>query len=1069
MISSFTRVKSHQILRLTSPIFSLKRSAFYSSFPPSHSSLLSTLSHSSISSQSRFASSTNTPFPSDSTSTPTSTSTFPSLYNSFSTDGIDLSHLSAPGSQVDPYWLEVLSNIQKPSARNLIPQLVGENPLGFDSNRSNVTAWATTSPATTLNTRKVQSKNQAKTLLGFAIEQKKLHPTKILLIRTGDFYETYGVDSVVLVAYAGLNPMGNKCKAGCPVKNIQSTLDSLTSAGFTVAVYEEVSEIDLTSNVYAAGKSTLAASTSISTTTSGASSSSSMDSKSKLKTRALTQIISPGSRTYCYNLCMSPEDISFSENQPIVGIYQTPANGYTLVQVYLDEQVVKISERLSAESIQSFILQEGCVDPIFIHSSTPLSGSTPGSSLTSSGSTSKESILKSLGLYNYLHGHHSVVKLSGIRELDFSNYLLNKIKNFYKIDTDNFRYFNEIYEENNQKNNKILRPRPLYSSVALQIGLISNENVPFLLPNLLPENNSFNNYNSIASRFLKKWLLHPPPYHIADEMRNLCYQLSEFSHSIPNFNSISVGKLVSLLSSRQCNVPLFQSIFHNLKSFEEMILPIINQTSNENYSSLMKSLITLTTFQSGLQLNFFEHSNLILNEVKKSLEMIESVISTNSNSDSFYSDSITQDITERIPSDFYTRNEIDFRQKLNLSHPTVSKQYEILNNSIKELLEAVSHDFPAGYEISQDMLDNSIFLREKPVNSLKDLKKKTLDLDPEAYLAPKDVEYIHYVDRKGKSSSKKFTTVRVKKAVEKYEQACIGVLNTMQQLLRDLSESLNNHVSVILFVAHYSVILQSIYAHSLSSKQKGWVLPKLAPYQSSSNESSDNFKLNSEEQSNIVYGVKPYWMTSPTYSASSYSFTPSLPSEDFNNEKYYKTPIGGVSNDVPLNQMLLLTAPNMSGKSTLMRSVLVASLLANAGLFVPCSLNSADGKNSTVFPRFDGYFMRMSSYDIPVEGKSSFALEMDDMRVILKHATQNSLIMIDELGRGTSTREGTSLSSAFLEHINKRNITGIFATHLHELFSLPLNLSNVKNVTMGYNSNFEGNFFYFYNIFSSLL
>lgn len=183
---------------------------------------------------------------------------------------------------------------------------------------------------------------------------------------------------------------------------------------------------------------------------------------------------------------------------------------------------------------------------------------------------------------------------------------------------------------------------------------------------------------------------------------------------------------------------------------------------------------------------------------------------------------------------------------------------------------------------------------------------------------------------------------------------------------------------------------------------------------------------------------------------------------------FFKTPLGGISNDVPLNQMLLLTAPNMSGKSTLMRSVLVASLLANAGLFVPCSLES-NGR-PTVFPRFDGYFMRMSSYDIPVEGKSSFALEMDDMRVILKHATQNSLVMIDELGRGTSTREGTTLSSAFLEHINQRNITGIFATHLHELFALPLRLSNTKNVTMGFHANDIGEFlfslFYFYSAYS---
>jgi hypothetical protein len=94
------------------------------------------------------------------------------------------------------------------------------------------------------------------------VKQKDIYSDKIVLIRVGEvikiqldmsdlylivakFYETFGIDAIMLVQYAGLNPMGGRARAGCPVKNIQPVLNSLTSAGFTVAVYEEINDIDI--------------------------------------------------------------------------------------------------------------------------------------------------------------------------------------------------------------------------------------------------------------------------------------------------------------------------------------------------------------------------------------------------------------------------------------------------------------------------------------------------------------------------------------------------------------------------------------------------------------------------------------------------------------------------------------------------------------------------------------------------------------------------------------------------------------------------------------------------------
>merc|ERR1719353_628899 len=106
----------------------------------------------------------------------------------------------------------------------------------------------------------------------------------VLLIRVGDFYEAYGLDALMLVEYAGLNPMSRKARAGCPVGNIQATLDGLTCAGLTVAVYEEVAPANTSEGKYR-----------------------------KLKQRALAQIVSPASPTYMYEACLSSHDIPYSE------------------------------------------------------------------------------------------------------------------------------------------------------------------------------------------------------------------------------------------------------------------------------------------------------------------------------------------------------------------------------------------------------------------------------------------------------------------------------------------------------------------------------------------------------------------------------------------------------------------------------------------------------------------------------------------------------------------------------------------------------------------------------------
>lgn len=138
-----------------------------------------------------------------------------------------------------------------------------------------------------------------------------------------------------------------------------------------------------------------------------------------------------------------------------------------------------------------------------------------------------------------------------------------------------------------------------------------------------------------------------------------------------------------------------------------------------------------------------------------------------------------------------------------------------------------------------------------------------------------------------------------------------------------------------------------------------------------------------------------------------------------------------VANDIELGRggCLLLTGPNMAGKSTLMRQVAIAVLLAQSGGFVPAS--------QAEMPIFDQIFTRIGASDSLSEGLSTFMVEMKETAEILEKATEDSLVVLDEIGRGTSTYDGLSLAQAILEFLveNRKSMT-FFATHYHELTEL---------------------------------
>jgi hypothetical protein len=960
---------------------------------------------------------------------------------------------------IHPDWIEPLLSLTKSSSRSLVGQLSmhASCPMGFDPQASPMSrrwrggAVVPPAPAST-------------PLLSFVREQKSTHfPDAVLLIRVGDFYESYGIDAIMLVEHCGLNPMAGKARAGCPWRGVQETLDKLTSAGFRVAVYEEDErekksgygwsrndEVDADMGITGGGRA------------------------GKLKTRYLAQVVSPSNPTYMHNLVLNDDSSGASTNDDAsstsnidlshsgrnhVGIIETNA-GYTLVEIRGDERAALISERLTSEAIACRLTAFPPADPLFYVPPSTMAGSPRRSDRLPflpwtqrhqasqrftrdggilGGATAGTVRVKTLPPSLVVDPRPGLSDVERAKQTIVSAYLrLEEYdhRNTVSIETSPPRRkrltSSAITHEDytivvapSSMSETATITRPLHLETATQLGLMSDTAIPSLISSLLPESAP-----SSIRRYLRRWLLVPPPPEIADAMSVLVRTLkADDKMTLPPFmlNAPHLsGKVISLIRAGQASAAVYREILMALDAASKVLL-LDRGEEKDNASGIVNALMTVLRHDMGFSKS---HPMVLRTKLHDAMEIIESVINTQTTDYSLKNvdegnehESSEKDCVsfyeDIIPPAFFERNEAIWRGRVK---PTaIERHAKDVSTAARRLAEAVAVDFWGVDEdiidydnnctiinmseakeskspIVQDIFNNLLLIKSIPSwveqrgsdnDATSDKVERTDNVERHHYFAPRD--------RNGKLLRARFTTERVQEAMSNYVEACSSARFEVERVLTRLSWNVvdGGHLPAILQSSRLNLILATAAHHSASANVKGW---SAAIVYDDNNSSGIH-----ESSAGYFSGLWPYWMGRSE----------------------------SVSNSFDLDGLFLLTAPNMSGKSTLMRATAAAALLINAGLCAPV-------KPGSRVRRFDSIFLRGASADVPTEDKSAFGAEMGDVASLLRSCGSKSLVFVDEIGRGTSPKDGTSLAGAILEQMSGvYRMSGMFATHLHGILNLP--------------------------------
>ncbi len=265
----------------------------------------------------------------------------------------------------------------------------------------------------------------------------------------------------------------------------------------------------------------------------------------------------------------------------------------------------------------------------------------------------------------------------------------------------------------------------------------------------------------------------------------------------------------------------------------------------------------------------------------------------------------------------------------------------------------------------------------------------------------KDKVPLHYQRRQTLANAERYTTEELKELENKILGSEDTALKFEAQLYEFVKNVLSENINNLKRIASAVALLDVLVSFAEIAKTNKYVRPRIAD--------SDSPLIIKEGRHPVV--------------------------EVISKERF-------ISNDTLLdeneNRTMIITGPNMAGKSTYMRQTAIITIMAHLGSFVPAK--------SAQIPLVDRVFTRVGASDNLISDQSTFMVEMIEVASILRNATSNSLLILDEVGRGTSTYDGLSIAWAVIEHLTEKiGAKTMFATHYHELTELETKLEGVKN------------------------
>ncbi|KAI8560747.1 hypothetical protein RHMOL_Rhmol04G0280500 [Rhododendron molle] len=493
------------------------------------------------------------------------------------------------------------------------------------------------------------------------------------------------------------------------------------------------------------------------------------------------------------------------------------------------------------------------------------------------------------------------------------------------------------------------------------------------------------NCTGLPVLYIRDLLLNPPAYAIASTIQECGGTRGRLI------------QLVKLLELREAN----HIEFCKIKSVLDEILQMYK---NPELLEILKLLMDPTWVATGLKIDF----DKLVSECEWTSTRIGEIISLDVESD--------QQISSypNIPSEFFEDMESSWKGRVKRIH--LEEAFEEVEKAAVALSLAVSQDFlPIISRIKASTAPlggpkgEILYAREHEAVWFKGKR-----FTPAVWAGtPGEVQIKQLkaaVDSKGRKVGEEwFTTVKVEDALTRYHEAGAEATARVLELLRTLSAELQSKINILVFASMLLVIAKALFAHVSEGRRRKWVFPTLSPlHQSKDGETSE------VAGGMKIIGLSPYWFDVAQGSA--------------------------VQNTVDMQSLVLLTGPNGGGKSSLLRSICAASLLGICGLMVPAE--------SAFIPHFDSIMLHMKSYDSPADGKSSFQMEMSEIRSVISGATSRSLVLVDEICRGTETAKGTCIAGSIVETLDAIGCLGIVSTHLHGIFDLPLTTNHTVHKAM---------------------